>query len=168
MSNLREEIKGGAEWAVKAFEALGHDLDYSIQSVEHIENLLEEQFKDGLAYPGGLFSDDLGNKMFSLSSYIGEVIIRNTKGTDWEFDPKDPDNDFLMMVSTKTGAKVWPQQKLLKRVQHGSGDNVYFYTRVVVKKFNESNEEDAQTLSPNSTRNDQTPSTNQKPWWKFW
>ena len=137
MGSLKEDIKGGAEWTVKAFKALGNELDYSVKSVEHIENLLEEQFKNGQPIEGGLFSNGLGGKAFSIASYIGEVIIRNTKNTSWEFDPIDPDNEMNMMVSSSNGSKVWPMQKLGKRLQNGNEDNIYYYVAIIVKNFNE-------------------------------
>ena len=169
MGNLKKDIKGGAEWTINAFKALDKYLDYSIKSVEHIENLLEEQFKNGQPIEGGLFSNGLGGKAFSIASYIGEVIIKNTKGTDWEFDPSDPDNEMNMMVASKDGSKIWPMQKLGKRIQNGNEDNIYHYTAIIVKRFNEVSSE-----SPNQTKeqttNKQTKGENKanKPWWKFW
>lgn len=106
MENLHVDIKGGAEWTVNAFKALSKKLDYSVKSVEHIENLLEEQFKNGQPIHGGLFSNGLGGKAFSIASYIGEVIIRNTKNTSWEFAPNDPNNEMNMMVSSSNGARL--------------------------------------------------------------
>jgi hypothetical protein len=106
MGNLKEDIKGGAEWTIKAFKALEIDLDYSVKSVEHIENLLENQFKNGQPIKDGFFSNGLGGKAFSIASYIGEVVIKNTKNTAWEFDPKDPNNEMNMMVSSKNKSKI--------------------------------------------------------------
>lgn len=79
MGNLKEDIKGGAEWTVNAFKALEKNLDYSVKSIEHIENLLEDQFKNGQPIEGGLFSNGLGGKVFSIASYVGEVISRALK-----------------------------------------------------------------------------------------
>ena len=169
MGNLKNDIKGGAQWTVNAFKALEKDLDYSIKSVEHIENLLEEQFKNGQPIEGGLFSNGLGGKVFSIASYIGEVIIKNTKDTDWEFDPSEPDNEMNMMVVSKDGSKIWPMQKLGKRIQNGNEDNIYHYTAIIVKRFNEGSNE-SPTIRKEQTTNRQTlnESKDKKPWWKFW
>lgn len=169
MGNLRNDIKGGAEWTIHAFKALDKELDYSIKSVEHIENLLEEQFKNGQPIEGGLFSNGLGGKAFSIASYIGEVIIKNTNNTDWEFDPHDPDNEMNMMVASKDGSKIWPLQKLGKRIQNGNEDNIYHYTAIIVKRFNEGSKNSPkqikeQALHQESKRERKT----NKPWWKFW
>ncbi len=64
MGNLKEDIKGGANWTVNAFKALEKNLDYSVKSVELIENLLEEQFKNGKPIENGLFANGLGSKAF--------------------------------------------------------------------------------------------------------
>ena len=169
MGNLKKDIRGGAEWTVNAFKALDKNLDYSIKSVEHIENLLEEQFKNGQPIEGGLFSNGLGGKVFSIASYIGEVIIRNTKNTDWEFDPSDPDNEMNMMVASKEGSKIWPMQKLGKRIQNGNEDNIYHYTAIIVKRFNEGSNESPPQSSKHAI-NQPFKGTNEakKPWWKFW
>ena len=169
MGNLKKDIKGGAEWTINAFKALDKDLDYSVKSVEHIENLLEEQFKNGQPIEGGLFSNGLGGKAFSIASYIGEVIIKNSKGTDWEFDPSDPDNEMNMMVASKDGSKIWPMQKLGKRIQNGNEDNIYHYTAIIVKRFNEgSNKLSNQTKEQSTSEQSKEAKQVNKPWWKFW
>lgn len=170
MGNLIEDIKGGAEWTVNAFKALEKNLDYSVKSVEHIENLLEEQFKNGKPIENGLFASGLGSKAFSIASYLGEVIIRNTKNTNWEFDPSDPENEMNMMVSSKNGAKIWPMQKLGKRMQNGNEDNIYHYVAIVVKKINEEfNENVDETIKSNQSSLQKNEKNNKsKPWWKFW
>ena len=169
MGNLKKDIKGGAEWTVNAFKALDKKLDYSIKSVEHIENLLEEQFKNGQPIEGGLFSNGLGGKAFSIASYIGEVIIKNTKNTDWEFDPSDPDNEMNMMVASRDGSKIWPMQKLGKRIQNGNEDNIYHYTAIIVKQFNEgSNKLSTQIKEQSTSEESKEEKQVNKPWWKFW
>lgn len=169
MGNLRNDIKDGAEWTINAFKALEKELDYSIKSVEHIENLLEEQFKNGQPIEGGLFLNGLGGKAFSIASYIGEVIIKNTNNTDWKFDPNDPDNEMNMMVASNDGSKIWPMQKLGKRIQNGNEDNIYHYTAIIVKRFNEvSNRSPTQIGEQAINKQIKRESKANKPWWKFW
>lgn len=170
MGNLKEDIKGGAEWTVNAFKALEKNLDYSVKSIEHIENLLEDQFKNGQPIEGGLFSNGLGGKVFSIASYVGEVIIRNTKNTDWEFDPKDPNNEMNMMVSSANGSKIWPMQKIGKRIKNGNEDSIYHYTTIIVNRFNEELEDNVAKSSEKNTKNPNPTDSKDmsKPWWKFW
>jgi len=169
MGNLKEDIKGGAEWTVNAFKALGKNLDYSVKSVEHIENLLEEQFKNGQPIEDGLFSNGLGGKAFSIASYIGEVIIRNTKNTHWEFDPKDPENEINMMVSSKSGSKIWPMQKFGNRIQNGNEDNLFHYTAIIVKSFNEevNPNQDFISIQTSNIKLSNEDQDTKKPWWKL-
>ena len=167
MGNLKEDIKGGAEWTINAFKALGKNLDYSVKSVEYIEDLLDEQFKNGQPIKDGLFSNGLGGKAFSIASYIGEVIIKNTNNTTWEFDPSDPNNEMNMMVSSKNKSKIWPMQKLGKRIQNGNEDNIYHYTAIIVKKFNDELNNTKGETNSTTQQSDEFKSTG-KPWWKFW
>ena len=168
MGNLKDDIKGGAEWTINAFEALEIHLDYSVKSVEHIENLLEEQFKNGQPIKDGLFSNGMGGKVFSIASYIGEVIIRNTKNTNWEFDQNDPNNEMNMMVSSKNKSRIWPMQKLRKRIQNGNKDNIYHYTAIIVKKFNEELNNNEGLINKNANQKSEELKNTSKSWWKFW
>ena len=61
-------------------------------------------------------------------------------------------------------------QKLGKRIQNGNEDNIYHYTAIIVKKFNEElTDKGGEAIENNSTKkqSNETKITN-KPWWKFW
>ena len=114
MGTLKQDIKKSANWLVTAFEALEKELDYSVESVEHIENLLTEQFISGEPKSDGLFADGLGGKLFAISSYIGEVVIRNTKATKWETDDKDPQGEINIQLVSAHGTKMYPAHRVMK------------------------------------------------------
>jgi len=137
MTDLIQDLKNGSEWTVTSLNQLGINLDYSIDSLKLIENLLSEQFESGQPKKGGLFESEVGGKLFAIGAYLGEVIIRNSKNVHWKPDPKDLDNDFTVMIESLDGAIIWPQQKLFKRINDGDGDNIYFYASAVIKSFNE-------------------------------
>lgn len=139
MSDLLIDLKKGAEWTVTAFKELGKNLDYSVDSLLFVEELLSEQFEKGQPKKGGLFESGLGGKLFAIGAYLGEVIIRNSDNVQWKPDANDPDNDFLVMITTQSGAIIWPQQKLFKRVNDGEADNIHFYAKAVIESFNEKN-----------------------------
>ncbi len=60
MTTLEKDIKTYSSWLVNAFAALDKKLDYSVESVKHIEELISNQFKDGKPHPDGLFAAILG------------------------------------------------------------------------------------------------------------
>ena len=135
-----------------------------------MKNYSKNNLKNGQPIEGGLFSNGLGGKAFSIASYIGEVIIRNTKNTNWEFDPNEPENEMNMMVSSKSGSKIWPMQKLGKRIQNGSEDNIYHYTALIVRSFNEELNDNTVDKKEGISIHQQPTETKymKKPWWKFW
>lgn len=81
MAKLNIDIKRSSDWLVKAFAALDKNLDYSVKSVELIENLITEQFEGAKPKKDSLFARGLGWKLFAISSYMGEVEIKNTTAT---------------------------------------------------------------------------------------
>lgn len=160
MASLKKDIKRSSEWLVGAFKALGKELDFSVKSVEHIENLLTEQFEDGEPKPEGLFGSNLGGKLFAVSSYIGEVVVRNTKACKWVVDDKDPAGEFNMKVISANGTEMYPAHRVMNRIQNGEEDNIYHYTAFAVNKFMKFDGE-----IPADFAEADEPA---KPWWKFW
>lgn len=160
MASLKKDIKRSSVWLVGAFNALGKELDFSVKSVEHIENVLSEQFEDGEPKPNGLFSNNLGGKLFAVSSYIGEVVVRNTKASKWVVDDNDPAGEFNMKVISANGTEMFPAHRVMNRIQNGVEDNIYHYTTIAVNKFMKFEGE-----IPEGFKEIDQPD---KPWWKFW
>jgi len=161
MASLKKDIKKSANWLVKAFGALDKELDFSVKSVEHIETVLTEQFEDGQPKPDGLFADGLGGKLFAISSYIGEVVIRNTKATKWVTDDNDPQGEVNIKLVSANGTEMFPAHRVMKRLQNGEEDNVYHYTAIAIKKYMNFDGEIPEGFIEED-KNDE------KPWWKFW
>jgi len=161
MASLKKDIKKSANWLVTAFGALDKELDFSVKSVEHIETVLTEQFEDGQPKSDGLFANGLGGKLFAISSYIGEVVIRNTKATKWVTDDKDPQGEINIKLVSANGTEMFPAHRVMKRIQNGEEDNVYHYTAIAVKKYMNFDGEIPEGFK-DEDENDG------KPWWKFW
>ena len=160
MATLKEDIVISAEWLVKAFAALDIELDYSVKSVERIETLLSEQFVDGQAIPDGLFATGLGGKLFAISSYVGEVIIKNTRATKWETDDDDPEGEVNITLISANGSAMFPAHRIMKRIQNGEEDNVYHYTALAVRDYMKYEGEIPIDFN--------TKEKKIKPWWKIW
>ena len=161
MASLKKDIKKSANWLVKAFKALDKDLDFSVKSVEHIEAVLTEHFENGQPKPDGLFANGLGGKLFAISSYIGEVVIRNTKATKWIVDDKDPQGEINIKLLSANGTEMFPAHRVMKRIRNGENDNVYYYTTIAVEKYMDFDGE----IPEGFTEED---GDDGKPWWKFW
>ena len=162
MASLRKDINKAAESLVKTFAALGKNLDYSVKSVELIEQLISEQFENGTPKKGGIFASGTGNKLFAISSYIGEVVIRNTTATKWSTDDKDPQGEINIKLVSANGTQMYPAHRVIKRVTNGEEDNIYHYVAIAVNKIMKHEGE-----IPAGFLNDPAESPN-KPWWKFW
>ena len=160
MGSLKRDIKKSSELLIKMFKLMNKELDYSIKSVEQIETVLSEEFENGEPKPKGLFSSDLGFKLFSISSYIGEVVIRNTKASKWVTDDKDPAGELNMKIISANGTEMYPAHRVLNRIQNGEEDNLYHYTAIAVKEYMSFEGE-----IPDGFFEEEPES---KPWWKFW
>lgn len=161
MASLKKDIKKSANWLVKAFGDLDKELDFSVKSVEHIETVLTEQFEDGQPKTDGLFANGLGGKLFAISSYIGEVVIRNTKATKWVTDDKDPQGEINIKLVSANGTEMFPAHRVISRLQNGDEDNIYHYTAIAVKNLMNFEGEIPEGFFEKGENDG-------KPWWKFW
>ncbi|HLD03643.1 MAG TPA: hypothetical protein VJC17_02625 [Candidatus Dojkabacteria bacterium] len=116
MATLLEDIKKSSDWLIAAFKSLGKDLDYSIESLKLVDEFFDEQTAAGKVKPGGLLESGFGGKIFSIAAYVGEVIIRNTDGSQWVTDDSDPDGEINIQIKFSDGSVAWPGQKVIKRI----------------------------------------------------
>jgi hypothetical protein len=117
----------------------GVALDYSVDSVKHVEEILEQLHA---SLPRGLFGKLFGKgptpetidtiaKMYG--GYVGEVL-RRAAGGEWSFDDEIVPGQKAICLS-KGDARIWPTIKVHKRIANGSEDNVWFYLRVVMQRW---------------------------------
>ena len=162
MATLKEDIKKASAWTVTAFKALGKNLDYSIESLKLIDDVIDEQTQGGKPKSDGLLADGLGGKLFSFGSYIGETIIKNVKGSEWITNDKDPQGEITIQVKFSNGWAIWPVQRVMKRLKNGSEDGIYVYGKVAVEEWSKGKE-------PNE-KSDNKPAldNNKNSWLQFW
>lgn len=160
MASLKKDIKNSSTLLVRTFKIMGKNLDYSVQSVAEIEKIINEDIIDGIPRPKGLFSEHLGFKLFAISAYIGEVVIRNTKATKWVTDDSDVAGELTIHLKSANGAVMFPSERVLHRVQNGEEDNLLYYTAFAVNEIMKF-EGDV----PDDFFDEELPS---KPWWRFW
>jgi len=115
---------------------LNVDLDYSVGSVERVEQILSDIYRK---FPKGRLTRRLlqifGRKGLQATcnmfgGYIGEVMRRQLGGT-WTRDPRVA-NTFCLC---KNGNRIFPPSKVYKRLTDGENNNVWLYAQVVMKEW---------------------------------
>jgi hypothetical protein len=123
MTNLKSDIREGAEWIARALSSSGYKADFSPQSLWEIDRFFEEQSKDGRAVRGGLLAEGLGQRIFCLGAYAGEVIRRHAGG-EWVTNEDDPNGEINIELRLTEGALCWPVQRVMKRFKNGAEDGI--------------------------------------------
>lgn len=160
-TTIAEDIEVGSDWMVRAFKSLGLNLDYSVDSVKHVDKLLDDQFENGIPVANGLFSENMGKKLFSLGAYVGKVVIANVDGTSWSIDEDDPAQELNARIVSSGGMQMFPVQRVIKRVKNGAEDSIYIYVRMAVSNYMiSSNTSSEAVVGDNDVKV-------QRPWWKF-
>ena len=110
----------------RALSSSGYHADFSGSSLWEVERFFDDHAPDGHATPNGLLSEKLGQRIFALGGYVGEVLRRNVGGI-WEGDDDDPQAEINVALRLADTAVVWPVQRVMKRYQNGSEDSVVVY-----------------------------------------
>lgn len=126
MGTLVKDAQTAAEWMATALTQSGYKADFSLESLKEIDRFFDEHGRNGQAVPGGLLSQQLGQRIFALGGYVGEVI-RRAYGGEWQADDKDPQGEINISLALPTGSVIWPVQRVMKRFQSGSEDGIYIY-----------------------------------------
>jgi len=117
----------------------GVELDFSIESVRHVESILETMYDSKpKGFVSKLFSRgpsqqtiDTFSKMYG--AYIGEVLRRHSGG-DWSLDPEFAAPTAIVCLK-KGESRLWPPAKVRKRLTNGPEDNVWFYFHVIKDRW---------------------------------
>lgn len=117
--------------------AAGMTLDYSPDSIKHVEGVLETL---NAAMPRGLSRifrrgpsrEDVATMARMYGGYIGEVV-RRTAGGEWVFDTTIAPGETVISLR-KGEQRIFPPAKVEKRLANGSEDNVWFYYQVLMKE----------------------------------
>lgn len=160
MSTLLQDIKTQSNWIIRAFAEDKLKLDYSIHSFINIDIFFNKHSNNGKAIKGGRLSKNFGAIIFSIGSYVGETIIKNIPGSDWQTNEQNPEDEFNVSIQLPNGTTIYPIQRIMKRFQNGTDDAIYVYGYHICKDHITEPFDQAfwQAISQNK----------EKKWWQFW
>ena len=130
--NLKYEVtpenmaKFAADIVESAREISNVTLDYSVESLASVDQILGEFHEDGLT------ADQIGAAVFGFGAYVGEVFVRN-RNAAWkdiaETDLAQVLGPIVVEIGGEEGRLVNPIGKCFKRLANGDEDNLpYFYS----------------------------------------
>jgi hypothetical protein len=118
MSALAERI---------ALEGFGKRLDYSIDSIQHVEHILGAMHDD---YKSSGSEEGLQGIALEFGAYIIKVVERHFGPVDWQRNhPSFGEDSFPAFWK---GSTLFPVGWCLKRIVDGDGDNVWFKFRTLM------------------------------------
>jgi hypothetical protein len=120
-----EDVEQSAESVAMAMSRAGYDASFQASSLWEIERLFDQagpKLDRALRNPNGL-----GNTLFALGGYVGEVLRRHLGGT-WEADDDDPEAEMNVILRLADGSIVWPVQRIMKRFRDGPSESVVAYS----------------------------------------
>ena len=112
-----------AEWIANALKGSGYVADFSPESLWEIDRFFEEHTVSGKPKPHGLLAADLGQRLFALGAYIGEVV-RRSQGGAWVGNDSDSEAEINIELHLPGGIKCWPVQRVIKRLSNGAEDGI--------------------------------------------
>lgn len=122
-NTLLDDVEASAQWIAQALSSSGYKADFSPESFWEIDRFFDEQTQDGKAKPGGLLAESLGQRLFAMGSYLGEVVLRSAGGR-WVAEDSGPESEMNVMVELGDGTQGWPVQRAMKRFQNGAEDGI--------------------------------------------
>jgi len=75
---------------------------------------------------GGLLAENMGQRLFAIGSFIGEVIIKECGG-EWITDDNDKMGEINVAIKLPNGSMLFPVQRVMKRVREGVENNICDY-----------------------------------------
>ena len=123
MATLKQDINASADWIANALSSSGYRADFTPQSLWDIDRFFDDHSSAGVAKPGGLLSDNLGQRVFAIGSYMGEVARRRLGG-EWIGNDEDPQAEIDVELRFADGVRCWPVQRAMKRLKNGAEDGI--------------------------------------------
>jgi len=129
---VAEAVSAGEHIADRLRDA-GFRTDFTLSSLCEIDRLFDRDAPDGVARPGGLFSENVGFNLFALGGYVGLTLLRELGG-EWGGDDHDPDGEINMSLTLADGSTVWPVQRIMMRFREGAECSVGDYGAILARR----------------------------------
>jgi hypothetical protein len=105
--------------------------DLSLDTFQDLDRYLDMQCENGRPNPGTLLSRNGNIALFALGLYAGEAIRRSRDGR-WYVSRTRPGDIFKLELRLDNDVRMWPVQRVLKRICNGSEDSLFSYGQVAV------------------------------------
>jgi hypothetical protein len=122
-----------ADWMAKSLSGWGYKADFSLESLKDVDRFIDDEAPDGKPKPGSHLSQQFGAHIFGLGAYVGETIRRLGEG-QWEGNDRDAWPEVTLAVRLKSGAVLWPTQRMIKRLENGAENGLYPYGVVILSE----------------------------------
>ena len=116
--NLVDDLELASKWVAKALNSSNYQADYSVESLKEIDRFFKEENK-----PGGILSKNVGQILFSLGAYVGDVFIKEFGGKWVTYDGKDA--EINVQVVLDNGISFLPVVSCMKVYQDSEESNLY-------------------------------------------
>lgn len=127
-ANTDEFVQWLANEAVKdAWEQNHIKLDYSVESIKNVEQLLGGLHSQYTKDPATLSVESLGS---AYGAYIGEVIRRTEPGAHWQRDDEMGEKSYPIIWGPTAGHS-YPMAWCYHRILNGDEDNVWVKYRAI-------------------------------------
>ncbi|SJZ67747.1 hypothetical protein SAMN02745116_01144 [Pilibacter termitis] len=135
MEDMNEMMKSMAETACEVAKDSGFELDFSEQSLLHVEELLDafhQKVPKGIKklFSKGLSNEEMDMLCLVFGAYLGEVVIKNLGGK-WQ------PSERLASVFLDNGTEIYPAQKVYKRLMNGREDEIWAYYKFLQSHIQE-------------------------------
>jgi hypothetical protein len=129
MSNINDEIKATADYAIKsAKEKFGQELDYSDQSIEKLENLLEQAYRSFFNLPKDEKTSNAISRTANIwGNYLGEFMRLKWGGT-WILKGSER---FISINNIEFSPVGWVYQKITSHPEY-SLENYLIDTKRII------------------------------------
>ena len=125
MRNLQEDIRQLSQEAVDIAKKLSIDLNYTNQSIEKIDQVLEKIIKQvkNNEKTNGKIADIFG-------AYVGNTLIKNLNQGEWVIEPTTK----AVAIKIKDSYTFFPA-KIYRRIKNGRDENISLLYQSTYNKY---------------------------------
>ncbi len=158
VEEINQSIKYYSNWIVNCFATENLDLNFSTDSLKHLDKFIDDHSINGEPKPNGILNKNHEEILFGMGIYLGETIKKYLPGSKWLISEEE-NNSLTGDLILPNDAHVFPIEKIFKRFQNGSEDEIYAYGLIVIEQMSKDD-----FWESSSSENEK----NKKKWWKFW